>query len=212
MLSTKLKMKIKIAKFLQTQTELNRQVLILGAVLFFAGVMAIGTIELAQAGLTGDTNIAQTVSAGSLALTVSNTQLNFNAGGVGDTTTANTGSGAGNAIIVQDTTGSGIGWDLTGYFNTNFVKTGDSNVQMAINQMSWYPGLMTVSNNTGNNADVTAGANGAFAGNGSGNPKTLANSTNAPGLFDIFNLKFNYTIPLTAEATDYTTNLRLTIA
>ncbi len=205
-------MKTKIAKFLQDQAEVNRQMLILGAVLFFAGSMAIGTIELAQAGLTGDTNIAQNVSAGSLALTVSNAQLNFNAGGVGDTTTANTGSGAGNAIIVQDTTGSGTGWDVTGYFNTNFVKTGDTNIQMAITAMSWYPGAMTISNNTGNNADVDAGTNGAFAGNGDGNPKTLANSDNAPGKFDLYNLKFNYTIPIEAEATDYTTNLRLTIA
>jgi len=204
-------MKTKIAKFLQTQAELNRQVLVLGMVLFFAGVMAIGTIQLAQADTTGNTNIAQNVSAGSLALTVSNAQLNFNAGGISETTTANTGSGAGNAIIVQDTTGSGTGWDLTGYFNTNFVKTGDTNIQMAISAMSWYPGLMTIANNTGNNADVTAGANGAFAGNGSGNPKTLANSSNAPGLFDLFNLKFNYTIPLEAEATDYTTRLILTI-
>lgn len=206
-------MKTKIAKFLQIQAELNRQMLVLGAVLFFAGVMAIGTIELAQAGLTGDTNIAQNVSAGSLALTVSNTQLNFNAGGVGDTTTANTGSGAGNAIIVQDTTGSGTGWDITGYFNTNFVKTGDTNIQMAMTAMSWYPTTgMTIANNTGNNADVDPGADGAFTGNGSANSKVLANSTNAPGVFDIFNLKFNYAIPVEAEATDYTTNLRLTIA
>ena len=204
-------MKTKITKFLQTQAELNRQVLVLGAVLFFAGVMAIGTIELAQADTTGDTNIAQTVSAGSLTLTVSNGQLNFNAGGVTETTTANTGNGAGNAIIVQDTTGSGTGWDLTGFFNTNLVKTADTNVQMAIDQMSWYPAVMTISNNTGNNADVDAGANGAFAGIESGNSKVLANADNAPGIFDLYNLQFNYTIPLEAEATDYTTNLRLTI-
>ena len=202
-------MKNKVAKFLQAQAELNRQVLVLGAVLFFAGVMAIGTIQLAQAGTTGDTNIAQNVSAGSLALTVSNTQLNFSAGGVGTITTANTGSGAGNAIIVQDTTGSGAGWDLSGEFNTNFCKIADTNVQMAITAMSWYPTLMTVSNNTGNNADVDLGADGAFA--GIETSKILANSDNAPGIFDIFNVKFNYTIPLEAEATDYKTNLRLTI-
>ena len=189
--------------------------LVLGAVLFFAGVMAIGTIQLANAGLTADTNVAQNVTAGSLAITA-NTQLNFNSGSISQTTLANT--GASTAIVLQDTSGSGNGWSVTGYFNTNFVAANPA-VQMAIDSdMAWYPGDMQVANNgTSNNASVNKGGNGAFVGIASGNNKTLATSNNShgdkgAGTYDVWNLPLNYTIPLSATATDYTTSFRLTIA
>jgi len=207
-------MKKQIAQFLHTQAEINRQVLVLGAVLFFAGIMAVGTIQLTSAA-TADTNVAQNVTAGSLAIT-SNAQLNFNSGSIGQTTIANT--GAVTAITLQDTTGSGNGWTTTGFFNTNFTKLADSNVQMAIDSdMSWYPGDMQVANNgSSNNASVNKGTNGAFAGIASGNAKTLATSNNGhadhgAGIFDCWNLKFNFTIPLGATVNDYKTSLRLTI-
>jgi len=208
-------MKNKLSGFFQTQAEINRQMLVLGSVLFFAGVMAIGTIQLANAGLTADTNVAQNVTAGSLAITA-NAQLNFNSGSISQTTLANT--GASTAIVLQDTSGSGNGWSVTGYFNTNFVAANPA-VQMAINaDMSWYPGDMQVANNgTSNNARVNKGTNGAFAGVAAGNNKTLATSNNShgdkgAGTYDVWNLPLNYTIPLSATATDYTTSFRLTIA
>ncbi|OGB85720.1 hypothetical protein A2994_03120 [candidate division Kazan bacterium RIFCSPLOWO2_01_FULL_48_13] len=208
-------MKNKLSGFFQTQAEINRQMLVLGSVLFFAGVMAIGTIQLANAGLTADTNVAQNVTAGSLAITA-NTQLNFNSGSISQTTLANT--GASTAIVLQDTSGSGNGWSVTGYFNTNFVAANPA-VQMAIDSdMAWYPGDMQVANNgTSNNASVNKGGNGAFVGIASGNNKTLATSNNShgdkgAGTYDVWNLPLNYTIPLSATATDYTTSFRLTIA
>jgi len=211
----KTNMKNRISQLLSSQAEINRQHLVLGAVLFFTSVMAIGTIQLANAGTTADTNVAQNVTAGSLAITA-NAQLDFNSGTIGQTTIANT--GAVSAITVQDTSGSGSGWTVTGYFNTNFTKLTDSNVQMAIGtDMSWYPGSMQVANNgSSNNASVNAGTNGAFAGIASGNSKTLATSNNShadkgAGTYDVWNLKFNYTIPTNATANDYKTNFRLTI-
>lgn len=209
-------MKNKISELLRKQAETNRQALVLGAVLFFAGAMAVGTIQLTNAATDADTNMAQNVTAGTLSIT-SNAQLNFNSGTVGQTTIANT--GASSAITVSDTTGSGSGWTVTGFFNTNFTKLTDSNVQMAIDSdMSWYPGSMQVANNgSSNNASVNQGTNGAFAGVAVGNAKTLATSNNShgdkgAGTYDLWNLKFNYTIPMSATANDYKTNLRLTIA
>lgn len=213
---TKRGMKNKVSGLLQLHAEKNRQGLVLGTVLFFAGVMAIGTIQITNAALTADTNVAQNVSAGSLAITA-NAQLNFNSGSISQTTIANT--GAVTAVVLQDTSGSGNGWSVTGYFNTNFTKLTDSNVQMAIDSdMSWYPGSMQVANNgTSNNASVNVGANGAFTGVSAGANKTFATSNNShadkgAGIYDVWNLKFNYTIPLAATANDYKTNLRLTIA
>lgn len=209
-------MKNQIIQSLRTQAEVNRQVLVLGMVLFFTGVMAVGTVQLTSAATDADTNVAQNVSSGSLAIT-SNSQLNFNSGTITQTTFANT--GAVTAITLQDTTGSGNGWSVTGYFNTNFTKLTDSNVQMAIDSdMSWYPGDMQVANNgTSNNESVNKGANGAFAGISSANNKTFATSNNShadkgAGVYDCWNLQLNYTIPGAATANDYKTNLRLTIA
>ncbi len=209
-------MKNKISELLRRQAEINRQTLVLGTVLFFAGTMVIGTIQLTNASTDADTNVAQNVTAGSLAISA-NTQLAFNSGKLGETTTANT--GASTAITITDATGSRNGWTVTGYFNTNFTKLTDSNVQMAIgSDMYWYPGSMQVANNgASNNASVNKGINGAFSGISSANNKTLATSNNShdnkgAGTYDLWNLKFNYTIPMDATANDYKTTLRLTIA
>lgn len=210
------KVENKFASLLKLSAERNRQMLVLGTVLFFAGVMTVGTIQITNALTDADTNVAQNVSAGSLAITA-NSQLNFNSGTITQTTIANT--GAVTATTLQDTTGSGNGWSVTGYFNTNFTKLTDSNIQMAIDSdMSWYPGTMDVANNgSSNNASVNKGTNGAFAGIDAANNKTLATSNNShgdkgAGTYDCWNLKLNYTIPGAALANDYKTNLRLTIA
>lgn len=205
-----------IQSAIRSHIEFTRQHLILGVALFFAGTMVVGTIQLADAATTADSNVAQNVSAGALSIT-SNSQLNFNSGTVGQTTIANT--GASTAITIADTTGAGAGWTVTGFFNTNFTKLTDSNVQMAIDSdMSWFPESMQVANNgSSNNASVNKGTNGAFAGTLVANSKTLATSNNSHadkggGTYDIWNLPLNYTIPLSALVNDYKTNLRLTIA
>ncbi len=206
-------MKNRIRTILHKQAEMSRQLMVLGTVLFVAGTMSVATIRLAQAAADADTNMAQNVSAGTLAITA-NTQLNLSSGAPGDITSANT--GAVTPIAISDTRGNLDGWDVTGYFNTNFNSVGSVEMTIA-SQMSWYPGDMTVQNNTGNNDGVNKGANGSFSGVEVGNSKTLATSNNGhvdngAGSFNVWNLKFNYSIPPGAQATDYTTSLRLTIA
>lgn len=206
----------KIQKLLQRQAETSRQLMILGTVLFTAGVMSIATIQISNAATDADTNVGQNVSAGALAITAP-TQLDFNDGTVGQTTNANIVTG--DPITLADTRGNLDGWDVTGHFNTNWLATGDPSVQMNINPtdvMSWAPAVMTVENNTGNQESVNKGANAEFIGVTGSNPLTLCTSNNShadngAGSFNVFNLVFNYTIPISAESTDYTTDFRLTI-
>ena len=205
----------KIQKLLQQQAEMSRQLMILGTVLFTVGVMSVATIQLTDAATDADTNVAQNVSAGALAIT-SPSELAFNDGGVGDTTNANIVTG--DPITIADTRGNLDGWAVTGHFNTDWLAA-DPSVQMAIDAtdvMNWAPASMAVENNTGNNDSVNKGANNNFAGVGAGNPLTLCTSNdghadNGAGSFNVFNIVFNYSIPISAEATDYTTDFRLTI-
>lgn len=208
----------KIQKLLQRQAEINRQTMILGTVLFAVGVMSIATIQITNALTDADTNVAQNVTAGALAITAP-TELAFNDGGVGDSTVANIVTG--DPITIADTRGNLDGWEVTGYFNTNFTKTGDTNVQMPINSVDgnllrWEPASMTVENVTGNNDSVNVGADANFVGIAVGNSLTLCTSNNGhadngAGSYNVFNVVFNYLIPINAEATDYTTDIRLTI-
>ena len=205
----------KIQKLLQKQAETNRQLMILGTVLFTVGVMSVATIQLTDAATDADTNVAQNVSAGALAITAPS-QLNFNDGGVGDTTNANIVTG--DPIAIADTRGNLDGWSVTGHFNTDWLAA-DPSVQMAIDAtdvMNWAPASMAVENNTGNNDSVNKGVNNNFGGTEVGNSLTLCTSNdghadNGAGSFNVFNIVFNYVIPISAEATDYTTDFRLTI-
>ena len=72
----------KIQKLLQKQAEINRQIMILGTVLFAVGIMSIATIRITDAATDADTNVAQNVSVGALAITAPS-ELAFNSGGVG---------------------------------------------------------------------------------------------------------------------------------
>ncbi|MDD5605872.1 MAG: hypothetical protein PHR51_00880 [Patescibacteria group bacterium] len=207
-------MKNKIQKFLQARAEMSRQLLVLETVLFATVIMAVATIQIVNADTTADTNLAQNVTAGSLSIT-GPSQLNFNDGSIGETTIANITTS--DPVRIADTRGNLDGWEVTGFFNTNWLKTGDSNVQMDIGtaDLYWYPGNMTVQNNTGNNDGVNKGSNAPFQ--GITNALTLATSNNShadngAGSFNLFNIEFKYSIPIGAEATDYTTDMRLTIA
>jgi len=205
----------KIQKLLRTQAEISRQIMILGTVLFVVSIMSVATIRITDAATDADTNIAQNVSAGALAIT-GPSQLNFNDGSPGDSTEANILTG--DPITLSDTRGNLDGWAITGYFNTNFSNT-DGSVQMNIDTvdlMRWEPGSMVVENNTGNNDGVNKGATNNFDGVEVGNSLTLATSNNShadngAGTFNIYDLTFNYSIPPAAEAIDYTTDIRLTI-
>jgi len=205
----------KIQKLLQQQAEMSRQLMILGTVLFTVSVMSVATIQLTDAATEADTNVAQNVSAGALAIT-SPSELAFNDGGVGDTTNANIVTG--DPVTIADTRGNLEGWDVTGHFNTDWLAA-DPSVQMAIDAtdvMNWAPSAMTVENNTGNSESVNKAADNNFAGTEVGNSLTLCTSNNGhvdngAGSFNVFNIVFNYTIPVSAEATDYTTDFRLTI-
>ena len=207
-------MKHKIQEKLRLQSEKILHGLVLGTVIFSVALMSVGTIQIIQAGLTGDTNVAQNVTAGSLALDNVPAQINFNSGTPGANTTANT---ATSGVVTNDTSGAKAGWDLTGYFNTNF-RNADNSVEMNIaDVLGWFPGAATITPVTGDAGGAVAGANNNFAGNGSGNSLRLMNSNNSAdnkgaGAYNMTALIFNFNIPITATATDYTTNLRLTIA
>ncbi len=160
------------------------------------------------------------VNAGTLSLTAPSA-TNFNSASPGETATANTATAE---IIVNDTRGSQAGWNVTGYFNTNFYKTTDSNVQMPINdggtlRLFWGAnngsGGSTINNITGASGDAIGGANNNFPGIESGNALILMTNNdinNGAGAFNMVNLKFNYNIPVTASATSYRTTLILTIS
>jgi hypothetical protein len=207
------KMKNQIQKFLKNKAEVSRQLMLLETVLFVAAVMAVATIQVSNAATTADANIAQNVSSGALSIS-GPSQLNFNDGALGETTSANI--VVGDPVIIADLRGNLDGWDVTGFFNTNFLLTADVNTQMDIGTAStyWYPQAMVVANNSGNNASVNKGTNAAFQ--GITNALTLATSNNShadngAGSFNLYDIKFNYTIPIASIAGDYTTDVRLTI-
>ncbi len=205
----------KIQKLLKHQAEVNRQIMILGTVLFAVSVMSVATINIVDAGLTAEINVAQNVSTGSLDITAP-TELAFDDGLAGQSTEANIVTG--DPITVSDTRGTLAGWSLSGYFNTNFVNSGGT-TQMAINTVEllrWEPSSMTVENNTGNNDSVNKGADFNFPDVGGATPRILATSNdshadNGAGSFNLFNIVFNYAIPAGAEAEDYTSDIELTI-
>lgn len=206
-------MKNKIQAKLRFQSEKILHGLVTGTVIFSVVLMSVGTIQIIQAGNTGDTNIAQNVTAGSLALDNAPAQLNFNSGTPGTSTTANIDT---DGVVTNDTSGAKAGWDLTGFFNTNF-KNADGSVQMDIAaNLGWFPGSATITEVTGDAGGAVAGANNNFAGIEATNSLRLMNSNNSSdnngaGSYNMTNLVFNFNIPVTAEAIDYTTNLRLTI-
>ncbi|OGB73454.1 hypothetical protein A3K24_01155 [candidate division Kazan bacterium RIFCSPHIGHO2_01_FULL_44_14] len=208
-------MKNKVTKFIQLQAERNRQLLVLGAVLFVSGVMASGVIQITRAGTTDNTNVNIVVTAGSLSIAMADVQFDVGSGGPG---TANVNSiawdGLANAITIADTTGSGSGWSTTAYFVDNFISAGAEEMAIA-SLLNWYPGDMTIANGTGNNAHIGPGANSVFAGTGAGNPLTFAGNNSAgtaAGSFNMHNVKMEYDIPVSAVATSYSADLLFTIA
>ncbi len=208
--------KNKIQNILFKQAETSRQFMVLGAVLFLTGLMSVNILGIIKAGTTDNTNIALNVSAGALSLDSAPSQINFGAAGVGAVSSANSGtSGAANAITVNDTSGSGAGWDLTAYYNTNFTSVGASEMSIdATNEILGDFSELNIINITGQTGDVQQGADANFEGTASGNAETLATAAadNGQGCFNLFNLKMNYTIPMTADATDYTTQMIFTVA
>lgn len=211
-------MKTKIQAKLRFQSEKILHGLVLGTVIFSAALMSIGTIQIIQADTVSNTNVAQNVTAGTLAIDNAPSEITFNAGSPGTITTANTTTGG---IVTNDTDGSGAGWTVTGFFNTNFYRNADGNVQMAIaSRMYWGAnngsGGSTITNVTGTTGDAIGGANNNFPGVTSNSSLTLMTNNginSGAGAFNMTNLKFNYNIPVTATTgSDYKTNLRLTIA
>ncbi|OGB73997.1 hypothetical protein A2V68_00060 [candidate division Kazan bacterium RBG_13_50_9] len=212
-------MQNKIQKLLEVQAERNRQALILGAVLFFAAVMSVGTIEIANAANTANSNVAQNVTGGSLDIDDAPDNINFTNGALGaDNSPANTGT---NDVQTNDTRGTLAGWSLTGYFATDFWSSGNA-YSMAINdsgtlRMFWDPENAVISEITGDAGGAVAGTSTDFSGIASGNSLTLMNSNNGQankgaGAYNLVNLVFLYDIPDVGYATSYTTTLTLTIA
>jgi len=158
------------------------------------------------------TEMPLNVTEGSLSITAP-PSIGFSNSAPGSITVANTTT---SAITTNDTRGNLDGWDVTGYFNTNFLKTDNAANQLPIeSRMSWYPGSMNVVNITGQDGDTLPGSNNNFAGITSDNSLTLLTNNdiaNGAGAFNAFNLKFNYDIPANAAVGSYSTTLVLTIA
>lgn len=213
----KIMRKNKIQNFLLKQAEVNRQFMVLGAVLFLTGLMSINLLGIIRAGTTDNTNVALNVSAGALSLDYALPQVNFNSGGIGDPVTANTGTNAQNtnSVVVNDTSGSGNGWTLSAYYNAAFTSAGANT--MTINDdnlMLVLASGINIINNTGQSGDVQAGADFNFNATGAGALNTIATAAaqNGQGCFDIYQLVMNYNIPLDAVATNYTTQMIFTVA
>jgi len=213
-------MKTQIQSKLLTQAQKKWQVLSLATILFLLGLMSLSTVEISGAANNSNTNLAQNVTTGSLAIDNAPSELGFNNGTPGQTTTANIAS---DGIIINDTRGSKAGWTASGYLNTNFYKSTDANVQMPINdsgtlRLYWGAnngsGGTTITNITGTTGDAIGGANNNFPGIDSGNTLTLMTNNdinNGAGAFNMTNLKFNYQISSGASVANYITNLKLTV-
>ena len=173
----------------------------LGGLVFMSGF----SLVLAVANTT---DALQNVNAGTTTIDAVPSSINFSDADKGTTSSANTGSNKINITETED--GS---WTLSGYFNTNFVKTDNAAVQMAINEggtlrMRWFPAIQYVTNETGDSggANITNGSNADFEGIASGNALTQAQNTSsetALGKFGFQNLQFNYNVPITALTGSY---------
>jgi hypothetical protein len=218
----------KISNLINSKAQATRQLLMLSVVLFALGWMTLGTVQFAiRAQNNANTDMNLNVSAGTLDISNAPPQVNFSTSTPGTVSSANTGAAdLGNEIVPNDTRGSLAGWSIIGYFTTNWLKTTDANTQMPLNdggtlRMYWGAnngsGGTTINNITGASGDALGGANNNFPGITSANNLTLmtsnaSSSTKGAGAFNMCNLKFNYNIPASASATNYTTRLKLTIA
>jgi len=208
-------MKNKVAKFIYRQAEVNRQLLVLGAVLFISGVMTTGILSVTRAATTDNTNVNLSVTTGTLSISMADVQFDFPSGNPGTSNTNDVAwDGLANAITVSDTTGALLGWDVTAYFVDNFISAGASEIAIG-GRLNWYPGNMTVANGSGNNAQVGNGTNDQFSGVGAGNPKTFASNNSAgpaAGSFNMYNVQMEYDVPVDAAATTYSADFLFTIA
>jgi hypothetical protein len=201
-----------INSLLRLHAERARQALVLGSVLFFSAIMCFAVVEVRAANNASSTTNLNVV-AGALAIEAAPSAINFNSGAAGQTVTANTGTGSNN-IKWNDTTGSGGGYSIVGWFNTNFVNTGST--QLPINaaaRLGWFPGSATITNIT-TTGGLSAGANNNFTGLTSANNLTLVTGTGASsgGAAYLENLKFNYNIATGASTADYQTTLFMLIS
>ena len=207
-------MENKITRALYQKVEYSRQLTVLGAVLFVAGVMSVGVMQTTQATNTSNTNVNLTVTAGALSIDAAPGDFQFSSGQPGSTVTGNTGGTDGNAIKTNDTRGSSAGYGITGYFNTNLLN--GANQSNIASQMTWYANQISIVNVTGATGELVAGVLATFSGTAAGNAETLASDSgtgaNGAGAYNIHNLKMNYAVPITTPAAVYTTELILTIA
>jgi hypothetical protein len=210
-------MKNQIQKLFLADANKRKQVILVSVILFALGVMSFSMIDRAQALTTGNSNGTQSVVSGSLSLDSAPDSLPFNNNTPGQNLTTNTTT---NGVVTNDTTGSGLGWHVIGFWQTNWLKNTDSNIQSTIkNRMAWFPQSATITNVTGVAGGAIAGANANFTNINSENNAGLTlmfsnnntSSNNGAGAFNMTNLKFNYNIPATSVIGNYTSVLNLTI-
>ncbi len=208
-----------IRQLLLEDVTKRRQVIVSSVVLFVLGIMSFSIIEVTKAANTATSNGSQNIINGTLAIDNAPANLNF------PDSTPGTNNSSYNidsdGVVTNDTRGTLAGWTLYGFWQTNWLKSGDANVQLSMNndatgRMTWLPGSATITNVTGDNGGAIAGANNNFSGISSGNNLTLMQSNNSSanngaGAYNMTNLVFQYDITTGAQTGSYTTVLNLTI-
>ncbi|OGB73450.1 hypothetical protein A3K24_01135 [candidate division Kazan bacterium RIFCSPHIGHO2_01_FULL_44_14] len=205
-------MEVKAHKLIGREVEKARQTLVMGVVLFVLVTMSTSVFQSVMAANSGATTVSINVDAGTLDITQVPSTLNFGNGVPGANITGNTGATSGNAIIVSDSRGIEPGWTLKSYFNADW-NDGFGTTMTIASKMYWYANNIKVNNNVGTDGDVQTGENNTFAGTGSDNSLTMAiaASGNGAGIFDIYNLKMEYDIPIDATPTSYTATMIVTV-
>jgi len=197
----------------------RQQIILTSVVLFILGVMSLSIIEVTKAANNATSNGTQNVTAGTLAIDNAPANLNFPDSAPG-TNNSNYNIST-DGVVTNDTRGTLAGWTLYGFWQTNWLKSTDANIQMSMNndasgRMTWLPSDATVTNVTGDSGGATAGANNNFGGISSSNNLTLVQSNNSAdnngaGAYNMTNLVFQYDITTGAQTGNYTTTLNLTI-
>ena len=205
--------KHKIASLLHAYGEHYRQMVVLGTVLFVAGVMTTNIIQPSQAADTSSMNVEMTITTGTLVFDQMPGQFNFSSGTPGSIINGTTGSTNEQAIKTNDTRGTLDGYTISGYFNTNFVN--GANQSDIASYMTWYANQISIVNVTGVDTELVAGPLATFAGVEANNAEVLAlngaSGNKAAGAYNIHNLKMNYSVPLDTPAGVYTVEMVMTI-
>lgn len=208
------------AKLQELASTARARLLSYAVLIALFGLVFSGDITERVLAVTDTTNATQNVTAGALSIDQVPNNIAFNDGAPGDSTLANiTNSDSGGTRRIKITSTASATFSLTGYFNSNWYRSGTPATQMAIaSRMRWFPttnGVLADISGAGDSetANVAKGANANFAGIASGNALSLlTGSSSSKGKYALSNVTFQYDVPISATAaTDYITTIITTL-